>query len=192
MHHGGLTPVTDYEPMKLGAVRSLLVVAVALLALALPALGVAGRGEVIMDRGVVQSISPAEITLRELDGTVVTLPVGPATRVRVNGAPARLADVRPGFVATVLHRGSDPALAVRAFGKIAVLVDRGVVTELAPDAITLRRDDGSSITIRLDRGTRFRRVGGPVRRAAARPGALVAVTHPDGGAASVVNVLKRA
>ena len=98
--------MTDHEPMKLRAVRSLLVVAVALLALALPALAAAGRGEVITDRGVVQSISPAEITLRELDGTVVTLPVGPATRVRVNGAPARLADVRPGFVATVLHRGS--------------------------------------------------------------------------------------
>jgi hypothetical protein len=177
--------------MKLRAVR-ILVVVVTLLALALPALAQAGRGEITKDSGVVQSVSATEITLRELDGTVVALAVGPVTRVHVNGNPARLEDVRPGFVATVLHKGTEPALAVRAFGKVALLVDRGIVTALAPDEITLRRNDGTSITIPLDRGTRFRRSGEAARRAAARPGAIVAVTHPDGGAARIVNVLKRA
>ena len=191
MHYDGLTPMTDHKPMKLRAVRSLVVV-VALVALVLPAVAEAGRDKATADRGVVQSVSATEITLRELDGTLVSLAVGPATRVRVNGAPARLEDVRPGFVATVVHKGTDPALAVRAFGKVAVLVDRGVVTALLPDAITLRRGDGITITIPLDRSTKFRRLGAPARRAAARAGAHVAVTHPDGGAASVVNVLKRA
>ncbi len=182
--------MTDHGHMKLRAVRTVLVVVTAL-ALALPALAEAGRGKVVIDRGVVQSVSATEITLRELDGAVVPIAVGPSTRVQVNGAPARLEDVRPGFVAAVQHRGTEPALSVRAIGKIPVLVDRGIVTALSPDAITLRRDDGTTVTIPLDSATRFHRLGAAARRAAARPGAVVAVTHPDGGAARVVNVLKR-
>jgi hypothetical protein len=191
VHHDGLTPLTDDTHMKLRALR-ILVVAVTVLALALPALAAADRGTVVTDSGVVQSVSPTALNLRELDGTVVSLAVGPATRVRVNGKPARLEDVRPGFVATVLHIGAQPAVAVRAFGKIPVLVDRGVVTSLSPGTIALRREDGTTVTVPLDGATKFRRLGVAARRAAARPGAVVAVTHPDGGTARVVNVLRRA
>jgi hypothetical protein len=190
MHHDGLTPISDHEDMKLPAVRTL-VVAFTLLALVLPALAQAGRDKLTTDTGVVQSVAPTEITLRELDGTLVSLAVGPETRVRLNGDRARLEDVKPGFVATVVHKGTEPALAIRAFGRVALLVDRGVVTALSTEAITLRRSDGTTITIPVDRNTRFRRSGEAARRAAARPGATVSVTHPDGGAARIVNVLKR-
>ena len=190
-HHRGLTPIRDDRLMKLPVLRPLLVAA-ALLALALPPLASADRGDKTTDEGVVQSVSATEITLRELDGTVVSLAVGPSTRIRVNDRRATLADVRPGFVASVVHKGDEPALSVHAFGRIAPVVDRGVVTALAAEAITLRLDDGSSTTIPLDRGTRFRHLGRQVRRAAARPGAIVTVTYPPDGSATIVIVLKRA
>ena len=54
--------------------------------------------------------------LRELDGSTASLAVGPKTRVKVNGLLATLTDIRPGFVATVVHNGAKPAQVVRAFG----------------------------------------------------------------------------
>jgi hypothetical protein len=48
--------------------------------------------------GVVQSISPRAVVLRELDGTTVTLEVGPQTVVLIDGNPGALWQVRPGYV----------------------------------------------------------------------------------------------
>jgi len=169
-----------------------LAVASAAVGLALPGVAGAAPGGLTTDRGVVQSVSPTEIVLRELDGSAVTLAVGPSTRVKLNGGPALLASVQPGFVASVVHNGPRPAIVVRAFGKVASVTDRGVVTALTPATITLRIQDGTQVTIALDAATQFRRFGLPVRAGAARPGALVAVSHPVGGAARVVSVLKRA
>lgn len=167
------------------------VLLLAAIVLASPATGGAASTDVTTDRGIVQSVSTSEITLRGLDGSVIALAVGRATRVRVNGRPALLADVRPGFVAAVVHNGSAPARAVRAFGRITRVTERGIVTALSPRAITLRTRDGSMLTVALDASTRFRRFGVPVKRAAARPGALVAVIHQAGGTARQVTVLRR-
>ena len=57
--------------------------------------------------------------LRALDGTEVTVAVGPATRVRLNGRAATLAMVRRGFVAEAVTAGNGPALVIRAFGRVA-------------------------------------------------------------------------
>ncbi len=35
----------------------------------------------------------------------------------LNGQPASLADLRPGYAAEVTHRGSDPAVQIRALGR---------------------------------------------------------------------------
>ncbi len=51
----------------------------------------AGR---VVERGIVQSVGPATVVLRALDGSEVTVAVGPATRVRLNGRAATLAMVR--------------------------------------------------------------------------------------------------
>jgi len=156
-----------------------------------PALASAAPTALQTDRGVVQSISETQIELRALDGSIVPLAIGPATRIRLNGAPASLSAIRPGFVAEVLHRGARPAVLVRAFGKVPVLTDRGIVTALTRAAITVRTDGGALVTIPLDASTRFRRFGQPTGRFAARPGARVAVRHPENGAARLVTVLKR-
>lgn len=170
--------------------RSTVVVIATAALLVLPAVAGAGTSALQVDRGVVQSISDTQIELRALDGAVVTLAIGPATRIRLNGAPALVAQLRPGFVAEVLHRGARPAIVVRAFGTVPVLVDRGIVTALTRAAITLRTDAGTTVTIPLNAATRFRRLGQPVARAAARPGARVAVRHPELGVARLVTVLR--
>jgi len=170
----------------------LLIVAIVLSALALPAAGHAASSDVTTDRGIVQSVGSEQIELRALDGSVVSFIVSPATRVRLNGVRAALTDIRPGFVATVTHDGGASAVLIRVFGKPANVIDRGVVTALTKSAITLQTAAGATITVSLDSSTQFRRFGLPVRRFLARTGALVSVTHAVDAPAKVVNILKRA
>jgi len=178
-------------PMLIRSFR-LLTVAVALVALALPAASLAGSQVRSADRGVVQSVDSGQIVLRALDGGIVSFSVLPGTVVRLNGSRATIADIRPGFVARVVHDARAHALLIEAFGAPATTVDRGVVTVISRNSITLRLAGGGNLTLALDANTRFRLHGLPSRRQLARPGAQVAVTHPADGPATVVNVLKRA
>jgi hypothetical protein len=168
----------------------LLIVAVALVALALPAASLAAASDRSTDRGVVQSVDSSQIVLRALDGAVVTYSIVPRTEVRLNGAPATIADIHPGFVARVVHDARAHALVIAAFAPVTT--DRGAVTAISRNAITLRLAGGGSLTLALNAGTRFKFRGAPAGRALARPGAQVAVTHAADAPATVVNVLKRA
>ena len=170
----------------------LLIVAVVLVALVVPAASLAAASDRITDRGVVQSIDSSQIVLRALDGAVVTYSIVPGTVVRLNGAPAAIADIRPGFVARVVHDARAHALVIAAFGAPVTTTDRGVVTVISRNAITLRVAGGGGLTVALNAGTRFKFRGAPARRALVRPGAQVAVTHAADAPATVVNVLKRA
>jgi hypothetical protein len=164
---------------------TLVVAAIAALAVAAPS--PAGVRNLTVDRGVVQSITPTQIVLRELDGSVVALAVDASTRVLLNGAPARLRQIKPGFVATVVHDGTLPARVIRAFGRVGPVVDRGVVVSRGAGLLTVQRADGSQVTVRLTVETIVRwRNGTPARRAAIRPGRLVEVTHTAKGVARLV------
>ena len=176
--------------MTIRSLRLLTAVAT-VLALAIPAVGLSATSGLTKDQGIVQSIDATQVELRALDGSVASFAVAATTRVKVNGLPAKLADIRPGYVATVIHDGDRPALVIRAFGTPAIIASRGAVTALTRSAITLDTDAGS-ITIPLEPGTVFRFRGGPGFRWQAKPGAVVVVKHRDGGPAKAVNVLKRA
>jgi len=67
-----------------------------------------------LDRGIVQSAGNGSVTLKELDGTMVTVPVDASTRVHNDRKPATLADVKPGEVAFTLRRDNGPARQLRA------------------------------------------------------------------------------
>ena len=176
--------------MTLRLLRLLTTVA-AVLALAIPAAALSAPSDVTNEQGIVQSIDASQIELRALDGSVASFAVSAATRVKVNGLLARLADIRPGYVATVTHDGARPAVLIRAFGKPAILTSRGIVASLTRNTITIGSDAGP-VTIPLDRATIFRFRGGPGFRWQARSGALVVVKHRDGVPAKSVNVFKRA
>jgi len=176
--------------MTLGYLRLLAALA-AVLALAVPAAALSAPSDITNDQGIVQSVGSTQIELRALDGSVASFAVSPSTRVRVNGLPAQLTDIRPGYVATVTHDGDRPAALIRAFGRPALIARRGIVSSLTRTSITVGTDAGP-VTIPLDRGTAFRFRGSPGFRWQARPGALVVVKYRDGGPAKSVNVLKRA
>lgn len=170
--------------------RLLLVLAAAALALLLwsgPAR--AGTAELTTDKGVVQAVSATDIVLRELDGSTLTLALGPRTVFRLNGSPATVIDIRPGLVAAVTHNGDRPARLVRAFGRVQV-VERGVVESVTPAELVLRRADGTRVTVELGSETKVRRLGRPAGRAAVRPGRLARVTYVPGSPARLVAVVR--
>jgi hypothetical protein len=165
----------------------LLVAAAALLAWSGTA--TAARGAATVDKGVVQEISETAIVLRALDGSTVTLALGPATTYKLNGRPAALADLRPGLVAAVTHNGSRPARVVRAFGAVT-LVEEGVVESATRSELTLRRADGTLVTIGVGPETKVRKFGRPARRAAIRPGLAARVTYAPGAPAKLVALMR--
>ena len=168
----------------------------AVLVACLATLGVAGTataavGELEIDRGVVQSVSTTQIVLRELDGSSVALAVNGSTQVLLNGSPAQLADIQPGFVAAVAHNGPRPARIIRAFGRIATTTDRGTIASVSSRQFVLRRADGSLVTLRITPSTRVRLNGRPATLAAIRPGRLALVTYTAEGKAKLVQLVGR-
>src|SRR5919198_1355960 len=139
-------------------------------ALALAGTATAATRTLQIDRGVVQTVSSTRLVLRELDGSLVTITVGPTTRVRVNGLASSIDVVRPGFVATAVHDGNAPATVIRAFGRLATTTDRGIVVSVAARRLTLRTGDGRSLVLRITARTRIRVRARPAGIAALRPG----------------------
>lgn len=150
----------------------------------------AGTQALTTDKGVVQSISSTSIVLRGLDGSTLTLALGPLTIVRLNGRDVGVDALRPGLVASVTHRGDRPARVVRAFGTVKV-VEQGTIESVSPLELVIRRADGTAAAIALDTGTKVRRFGQPARRAALKPGRLVRVTSVPGSPARLVAVVRR-
>ena len=171
--------------------RFLIGLATLLAALLLAGVATAAPSEPTIDRGVVQSISPGRIVLRELDGSTITITIGARTRVLLNGLPATVADIRPGFVAAVAHDGTEPARVIRAFGRIQTTIDRGIVVSVSCSAFVIRTLDGTTHTFHVTARTRVRWRGLRGSVAAIRPGRCVEVAHTLGGEAVRVVVRGR-
>jgi hypothetical protein len=71
-----------------------------------------------VDQGRVRAVATDSLKIKErADGTIVTIPVSPTAVIRVNGRPATLAQIRPGYFALTIRDGVDqPADAVKAVG----------------------------------------------------------------------------
>jgi hypothetical protein len=163
----------------------------AVTAFALPQVATAGALEIV-DRGVIQSITADSIALRALDGSTVQIPLGPSTTFRLNGAPATVAEIKPGHVASVFHEPSGTARLVRAFGTSKLRTDAGTITAVERPNIRIRTAAGETLTIRIGLRTRLRFASGRI----AKPGALkvgreVRVTYVPGKVAELVIVFSR-
>lgn len=144
----------------------------------------------IVERGIVQSVGPSEVVLRALDGSELTVEVGPATRVRLNGRPTGLAALRAGFVAEAVTVGNGPARLLRAFGRVQGAAVVGELVQIHPRAVVLRRVTGVRVRIPLVRRTRVWRDGRVVPRRTLHPGMRVRVVRARHGAARVVLILE--
>jgi hypothetical protein len=63
--------------------------------------------------GVVQSVSSRAVVLRQLDGSIVSVPLGRDTQILLDGRPARLTDIRPGYVLDASWSAGQPPAALR-------------------------------------------------------------------------------
>jgi hypothetical protein len=66
-----------------------------------------------IDRGRIRAVAPDSVTLRERDGTVVSVPVAPGAEVRLHGRSVPLKRLRRGQVATTVRDGDAAASIVR-------------------------------------------------------------------------------
>jgi hypothetical protein len=74
-----------------------------------------GTGVAVAAQGVVQSISSTSVTVRQLDGTTVAVPVGRQTAVYIDGKSARLGAARPGDVLVASWTSGQPATVLRFY-----------------------------------------------------------------------------
>jgi hypothetical protein len=84
----------------------------------------------IYDRGKVQSVTGAALTLRERDGILVTIPVASNATVTINGKRAVLSDVHAGATAQTKRIDGGPALLVQVEQSKAA-AKRAAAAELA-------------------------------------------------------------
>jgi len=141
--------------LRRNCIAAALVVALTAVMLAGPSAAMAAKPvKAGARKGIVQSVSPKSIVLRELDGSTVRIPVAPTTRVFVDGKRATLANVKRGFVVTATWTAGKPARVLQAFnlsGQHAVSV--GVVDSLSDGALEVTLLDGSSLSIPVDAKT---------------------------------------
>ena len=70
----------------------------------------------LLDHGRIKQVGVFTLTLKEKDGTVVTINISPTARVRLNGQNASFVELRKGMMATTIHDGDKPADQVYATG----------------------------------------------------------------------------
>jgi hypothetical protein len=171
-------------------VKRALVIGLLCLVVAAPA---AAASRVIVDRGVVQSISSFQIVLRGLDGSTLSFSIAPRTQVLLNGAPASVSAIQPGFTAQVAHTAAGKALVIRAFGKprAAKQLDKGVIVSVSATLIVLRQIDGSLVSVSVGPQTVVILNDAPASLSELRPGYLAAVLHYGAQPAREVRAAKR-
>ncbi len=70
-----------------------------------------------IDRGVITAAAPGSITLRERDGTIVTISVSPATKVVGDPRFTSVAQLRPPLRVLVVRKANAPAGQIQVEGK---------------------------------------------------------------------------
>jgi hypothetical protein len=134
---------------------------------------------VAIRRGIVQALSAKAVTLKELDGTTLSVAVDAKTHVFVDGKPASLRDVEPGFVAIAKVKPGRTALELRTFdlsrphGPGGAAVKVAVVKSVSAVAVVLNKPDGNTVTVLVDAKTRVFIDGQPASLSDVEPGFVV-------------------
>jgi hypothetical protein len=139
--------------------------------------------------GRVDAVGSDSVTLKLRKGASVTVQVNGDTKIVVNGQAGTLADIHVGYVAAAkLSKGGGPAKALRAHEPPAAgTVVHGLVDAVGSDSITLKKKDGTSVTIGVTADTKIRVNGkaGTLADVEAGYRATVRRTSADGPAAAI-------
>jgi hypothetical protein len=111
--------------------------------------GAKGKGHtVVYDRGKVTAVGPAALTLKELDGSVVTVAVASNATVELNGETAQLSQVEPGDKAMTMGIDGAPVTQIQVtVPPSPPLTTQGKVLVVGLSSLTLKEEDGSVVTI---------------------------------------------
>ena len=105
--------------------KTLLTAAIAATVLAFAAPSYADRGKpftkggppaataTVTVQGVVQSVSGSAVVVRQLDGSTVSVGISRNTHITVDGHPAKVSDVKPGFVLVTSVKAGQAASTMR-------------------------------------------------------------------------------
>jgi hypothetical protein len=105
--------------------------------------------------GTVQAVKPHALIVRRSDGTLVRVPVGPATVVSVNlAAHSRLEEVRPGYFVTTEAR-RNVVIALDPSGNYGALSAPGTVTAVSAGSVVVANWHKETVTIFVTRRTRI-------------------------------------
>ena len=109
-----------------------------------------------IDRGTVTAVTPAQITLHEANGDVVTIQLASSVQVESGGRPGLLARVRRNVKVTVYRLANAPANLVEVEGRAAV--PQTLLSQLSGGSmiraeVLVLAPDGSTQDYRIDRGT---------------------------------------
>ncbi len=132
-------------------------------------------------QGIVQSVSARAVVLKELDGSTLRVPVDAKTRVLIDGKPASLRAVKPGFVAVANWKAGKATQELQAFdlsGQNAAGV--AVVESVSADAVVVNEARGNTVTIPVDAKTRVLLDGKPASLRDVKPGYYTVVTNVKG------------
>jgi hypothetical protein len=64
-------------------------------------------------QGVVQSMTPALVVVKQLDGTAVSVPYDKKTNIVVDGKPGKIAEVKRGYILAASWKAGKPAVVLR-------------------------------------------------------------------------------
>jgi hypothetical protein len=147
----------------------------------------AAAADRMVERGIIQSVDTAAVVLRALDGTEITVAVGPETRFRLNGRATTFDAIQPGLVAEAVRSTAGQAVVIRAFGS-AGRTETGRLVRVRPRALVLRRGFGDTVRIPVTARTTVWRAGGRMPLRILRRGMNVEIVLGANGAARVVLV----
>jgi hypothetical protein len=117
----------------------------------------------------VQAVVASAVVLKELDGSTERVPVGPKTRVFVDGKRAHLSDVQGGFVVIASWSARKPTPELQALSPQGA-AGLTVVQSVLANAVVVQAPNGTAVTIRVNAGTRVFVDGQPVTLRAVGPG----------------------
>ena len=72
-----------------------------------------GASATVSVQGVVQSVSPSTVIVKQLDGSTVSVAIGRNARITVDGRPGKISDVKPGFVLVTTIKAGQPTSTLR-------------------------------------------------------------------------------
>ena len=109
-----------------------------------------------IDRGTVTAVTPAQITLHEANGDVVTIQLASGVQVEGGGRAGLLARLRRNVKVTVYRLANAPANLVEVEGRAAV--PQTLLSQLSGGSmiraeVLVLAPDGSTQDYRIDRGT---------------------------------------